>query len=223
MGISNDKFQIPNLSGQQPSLGLDVNGQTAFPSQNLNENQTEVTDYGIMSWQHSEGALNWQTSFTARYSSLTFTPDPVGDLLYNGVAQYAFKRDRRLRGRTMARTSWPTTIRCAPASTSSMTGRPANELLGAADRCNRRPAQRRAVGRHRRRRADATDRERLSAGRVEDAGDAHRQLRSAFRSLLRFFQRQSDEPARQRGLEAARPTRPCTRAIPVTSRRHRSS
>jgi len=92
-GVSHGTFQIPNLYGQQPSLGLTVNGQTDFPSQNLNENQTEITDYGIMSWQHSVGKLDTQTSFTARYSSLTFTPDPLGDLLYNGVAQYAFKRD----------------------------------------------------------------------------------------------------------------------------------
>jgi outer membrane receptor for ferrienterochelin and colicins len=93
LGVSHGKFQIPNQYGMQPSAGLTVNGQTDYPSQNLNENQTEVTDYGIMSWQHSEGKFDTQTSFTARYSSLTFTPDPLGDLLYNGVAQYAFKRD----------------------------------------------------------------------------------------------------------------------------------
>jgi outer membrane receptor protein involved in Fe transport len=93
LGTSHGKFQIPNLYGQQPALGLTVNGQTDFPSQNLNENQTEITDYGIMSWQHSVGKFDTQTSFTARYSSLTFTPDPLGDLLYNGIAQNAFKRD----------------------------------------------------------------------------------------------------------------------------------
>ena len=93
LGTSHGKFQIPNQYGLQPSLGLTVNGQTDFPSQDLNENQTEITDYGILSWQHSQGKFDTQTSFTARYSSLTFTPDPLGDLLYNGVAQYAFKRD----------------------------------------------------------------------------------------------------------------------------------
>jgi outer membrane receptor for ferrienterochelin and colicins len=93
LGTSHGKFQIPNQYGMQPSLGLTVNGQTDFPSQNLNENQTEITHYGILSWQHSQGKFDTQTSFTARYSSLTFTPDPLGDLLYNGIAQYAFKRD----------------------------------------------------------------------------------------------------------------------------------
>jgi outer membrane receptor for ferrienterochelin and colicins len=93
LGTSHGKFQIPNISGQQPSLGLTVNGQTDFPSELLNENQTEITHYGILSWQHSVGHFDTQTSVTARYSSLTYTPDRLGELLYNGIAQAAFKRD----------------------------------------------------------------------------------------------------------------------------------
>jgi hypothetical protein len=93
LSTSTGKFQIPNQYGQQPGLGLTVNGRSAYPSQNLDENQRELTHFGIVSWQHSAGALDVQTSFTARYSSLTFTPDAVGDLLYNGVAQNAFKEN----------------------------------------------------------------------------------------------------------------------------------
>ena len=70
---------------------LQVNGQSAFPSADLNENQRELTHFGAVSWQHSADALNWQTAFIARYSSLNFTPDPIGDLLYTGIAQNAFK------------------------------------------------------------------------------------------------------------------------------------
>jgi outer membrane receptor protein involved in Fe transport len=93
LGLSNDEFQIPNQSGLQPSLGLNVNGQTDFLSDNLNERQHELAEYAIVTWQHSEGALNWQTSLSARYTSLHFAPDLVGDLLYNGIAQDAFKDD----------------------------------------------------------------------------------------------------------------------------------
>ena len=95
-GTSVGTFQIPNQRGLQPSLGLDVNGQTAYPSDNLNENQREITHFGFLSFQHSEGPLDWQTSITGRYSSLKFTPDPLGDLLYNGIAQDAFKRNTAL-------------------------------------------------------------------------------------------------------------------------------
>jgi outer membrane receptor for ferrienterochelin and colicins len=93
MGISDDEFQIPNQAGLQPSLGLNVDGQTNYLSNNLNESQHELAEYAIASWQHSQGALNWQTSLSARYTSLHFEPDWVGDLLYNGIAQDAFKDD----------------------------------------------------------------------------------------------------------------------------------
>ncbi len=93
LGSSVGKFQIPNLNGVQPPLGLTVNGQSAFPSQDLNENQREVTQFGAVSWQHSAGALDVQSSFIARYSSLSFVPDPLGDLLFTGIAQDAFKQN----------------------------------------------------------------------------------------------------------------------------------
>ena len=93
VGISVGKFQIPDLYGGQPSLGLTVNGQSAFASNDLNENQREITQFGALSWQHSAGAFDSQTSFVARYSSLTFEPDPVGDLLFTGIAQNAFKQN----------------------------------------------------------------------------------------------------------------------------------
>jgi outer membrane receptor for ferrienterochelin and colicins len=93
LGSSVGKFQIPNLSGEQPSLGLTVNGQAMYPSDDLNENQREVTQFGVVSWQLSNGPLNVQTSFVARYSSLTFVPDPLGDLLFTGIAQAAFKEN----------------------------------------------------------------------------------------------------------------------------------
>ena len=93
MGLSDDEFEIPNQRNLQPSLGLDVNGQTSYLSDNLNERQHELAEYAIASWQHSQGALNWQTSLSVRYTSLHFAPDWVGDLLYNGIAQDAFKND----------------------------------------------------------------------------------------------------------------------------------
>jgi outer membrane receptor protein involved in Fe transport len=96
LGASDDEFQIPNQRGLQPSLGLAVNGRTDFLSDNLNESQHELTQYAIVSWLHSAGAFNFQTSLSARYTSLHFSPDWTGDLLYNGIAQNAFKDDTAL-------------------------------------------------------------------------------------------------------------------------------
>ncbi|MGH8132092.1 MAG: TonB-dependent receptor [Steroidobacteraceae bacterium] len=96
LGTSDDAFQIPNQRGLQPALGLNVQGQSAFLSDDLNETQHEAAQYAIVSWQHAQGALNWQTSLSARYTTLHFGPDWTGDLLYNGIAQNAFKNDTAL-------------------------------------------------------------------------------------------------------------------------------
>ncbi len=93
LGTSHGQFQIPNTPELTPSLGLTVNGQADFPSASLDERQTEITQYGIVSVQHVQGNLSLQSSLSARYTSLTFFPDELGDLLYNGIAQNAFKRD----------------------------------------------------------------------------------------------------------------------------------
>jgi outer membrane receptor protein involved in Fe transport len=100
LGVSNEQFQIPNQQGLQPSNGLSDEGVTDFLSDNLNENQHELAQYAIVSWQHSQGAFNLQSSLSARYTSLDFEPDWVGDLLYNGIAQNAFKGDTALAWQT---------------------------------------------------------------------------------------------------------------------------
>jgi outer membrane receptor protein involved in Fe transport len=88
-GVSNDVFQIPNNPGQTPSLGLTVNGVSDFNSSDLTEHQREITDFGILSLQKQLGAVDFQTSVFTRYSSLYYTPDPLGDLLFNGISQTA--------------------------------------------------------------------------------------------------------------------------------------
>ena len=111
LGTSNAIFQIPNQLGLQPpgldgvvGLGpqnpgsgnfmLNANGATGFASENLDERQREITHYSILSYLHSTDALDYQVSVFGRYSSLFFTPgNNIGDILYNGLAQTAYKRD----------------------------------------------------------------------------------------------------------------------------------
>ena len=111
IGTSNGQFQIPNSHRLQPTgldgivgLGplnagsgdfvLDANGNTAFPSEGLDERQREITHYAIISYLHSMGNFDFQVSGFGRYSSLYFTPgNNVGDVLFNGLAETAYKRD----------------------------------------------------------------------------------------------------------------------------------
>jgi outer membrane receptor for ferrienterochelin and colicins len=99
LATSHGEFQIPNHFGLTPALGLTVltptGDETDIPggSAAINENQTEITHFGIVSYQHSEDRFDVQSSLSARYSSLTYFPDMYGDLLYQGDSQNAYKRD----------------------------------------------------------------------------------------------------------------------------------
>jgi outer membrane receptor protein involved in Fe transport len=98
LGTSHDHFEIPNTAGLTPGLGLtDINdpqgGGTYYPSVSENETQREITHYGILSYLRSQGPFDFQLSVFGRFSSLNFAPDQIGDLLYNGIAQSAYKKD----------------------------------------------------------------------------------------------------------------------------------
>jgi hypothetical protein len=92
-GTFHGDYQIPNQPGNQPQLGLSVNGQSAFNSGSLTEHQRELTQFGILSIQKQVGDFNVQAAYFTRYSSLYYTPDPVGDLLFTGIAQTAERSD----------------------------------------------------------------------------------------------------------------------------------
>jgi outer membrane receptor protein involved in Fe transport len=92
-GAFNGRFQIPNNLGQIPSLGLNVLGTTSFNSNLLNEVQHEATQFGVLSLQKHVGDINLQISAFVRNSVLSFSPDVIGDLLFNGVTPFARRSD----------------------------------------------------------------------------------------------------------------------------------
>ena len=61
-GVSRSEFQIPNNPGQTPSLGLTVDGISDFNSSLLNENQRQITDFGILALQKQVDGLDFQVS-----------------------------------------------------------------------------------------------------------------------------------------------------------------
>lgn len=93
LGTSQQNFEIPNVSGQQPGLGYSLNGVTAYPSENLDQRQREATTYGIATYLKTTDRFTGQASVFVRYSALRYRPDVTGELLYNGIAQAAKKTD----------------------------------------------------------------------------------------------------------------------------------
>ncbi|AQS87624.1 TonB-dependent outer membrane receptor [Neoasaia chiangmaiensis NBRC 101099] len=97
-GVSNAEYQLPNNPGQQRQfanpnfLGSSLSQQVygSVDSDSLNERQKQITDFGILSLQKDIGdKISLQSSAVVRYSSLGYSPDPLGDLVYNGIAQRA--------------------------------------------------------------------------------------------------------------------------------------
>jgi outer membrane receptor protein involved in Fe transport len=96
VGTSQQKFEVPNVSGLQPDLGLSLNGRTSFPSEQLDQRQREGTTYGIVTYLKTTDRFTGQASFFTRYSELRYRPDVTGELLFNGIAQAAKKTDLSL-------------------------------------------------------------------------------------------------------------------------------
>jgi hypothetical protein len=98
-GYANQHFQIPDpvgLTGMQTDAGgapVAVNGVTTFPSEQLNETQLQTFGFGALSWLHSAGAFSSQVSLFGRVASLDYRPDYAGELLFDGIAQAAVKRE----------------------------------------------------------------------------------------------------------------------------------
>ena len=91
-GVTNNRFELPNNPNQTPQFGyLDV---TNFDSSKLNDRQQEKTRFGVLSLQGKLGETAYQVSAGARYSGLDFTPDDIGDLMFNGVASNVRRSNR---------------------------------------------------------------------------------------------------------------------------------
>lgn len=86
-GGASARYQIPNVPGEMPAFT--VNGISNWNSSFLDQRQWEDTYFGIASLQKSHQDFNMQLSGFARYSQLSYQPDALGDLLYNGVAPWA--------------------------------------------------------------------------------------------------------------------------------------
>ena len=88
-GTATSSFQIPNVPGQSPSFT--AFGISNFPSALVDENQVEKYKFGVLALQKSVNDFDLQLAYFTRTSSVQFTPDLIGDLMYNGVATSVYR------------------------------------------------------------------------------------------------------------------------------------
>lgn len=83
-GTAYNRFQVPDNPGQPPQFAYgDI---TDFDSALLDENQREVTRFGVFSLQGHFADTDYGVALGQRYSSVRFDPDVIGDLMFNGIA-----------------------------------------------------------------------------------------------------------------------------------------
>jgi outer membrane receptor protein involved in Fe transport len=58
----------------------------------LNERQTEFNQFNVLAYQHAGDGYDYQLSYFNRYSQLHFYPDPIGDLVFNGIASDVYRQ-----------------------------------------------------------------------------------------------------------------------------------
>jgi len=85
-GTSVAGFGIPAARNVPPAFSLA--GVSNFPSIDVQESQFEENYYNVLALQGTalDGKLDYQTAAFSRYSRLEYNPDPVGDLIFLGVA-----------------------------------------------------------------------------------------------------------------------------------------
>lgn len=92
VGTTNNRFNIPGNPDQEP--GYSLSGVSNYPSIGLTDSQRELTRFAVLSLQGKLGDTGYQVSAGQRYSQVDYTPDLIGDLLYQGVAATIARSNR---------------------------------------------------------------------------------------------------------------------------------
>ncbi len=91
-GSAINHFQIP-ANPDQPQV-FPLAGVPVYPSAKVRENQFEQNYFNVLALQGTVGDnIDYQVAPFSRYSTVTFNPDHVGDLIYNGAASRVFRSD----------------------------------------------------------------------------------------------------------------------------------
>ncbi len=89
-GGASARFQLPQVQGARAANT--VSGFSALNSALLDQRQWEDTYFAMVALQKRMGPVDFQLSTFGRSSELSYQPDPLGDLMFNGVSPWANRR-----------------------------------------------------------------------------------------------------------------------------------
>ena len=161
----------------------------------------------MLALQRSTPGFDGQISYFTRYNNLHFIPDPIGDLLFNGIASDVSRQSytNGIQGDASYVVNAAHTLRAGftvSAEKAWVDNTSLVEACGPA--CDGTDNVDAPISDHRRRRQARLARRRLRAGRVEDHQPADHECRPALRPDVAVHQRQSVEPAVELHLQAVR-------------------
>lgn len=92
IGATNQsRYQVPNAPGQPPQFS--AFGQEFYESAALRARQWQRSSFGVVAMQHARDAWDVQVAGFLRQSSLSYLPDLVGEMIFNGAAAETRKQN----------------------------------------------------------------------------------------------------------------------------------
>ncbi len=93
-GMTVADMEFPNRPGLAPLYRLDGENPADYPLTAIDSSLDQQDYYGVFALNGVIGAnLDYQAAYSAHYNAQTFHPDPIGDLIYQGVASHVFNSD----------------------------------------------------------------------------------------------------------------------------------
>lgn len=86
--------QFPNRPNLPPQYQLDHVNPAFFPSSDINSGLNQQDYYGVLALNGALGEeWDYQLAYSAHYNTQIFYPDPIADLVYQGVSSNVFTSD----------------------------------------------------------------------------------------------------------------------------------
>ena len=92
MTVADNEF--PNRPGLSPLYRLDGVDPADYPSTAIDSSLDQQDYYGVLALNGAIGEkFSYQLAYAIHYNTQTFNPDPVGDLIYQGISPKVFNSD----------------------------------------------------------------------------------------------------------------------------------